>query len=213
MRGFVLGTLLAAAVLASACSAEPEAPPVVVPGAPGEPARTLPADEASSAVPANRHNDADVSYAQRMIMHHQQAIRMGELAPARAAREDVKGLAARITATQAPEITSMTAWLRQRGLEVPGEHAGHHGSHGATTGIAGEMPGMATEEQLAALAAATGPEFDRMFLQLMTAHHEGAITMATEVLAAGSDVFVEEMATDVIASQSDEVTRMRSMAG
>ncbi|MFD4198095.1 DUF305 domain-containing protein [Amycolatopsis thermoflava] len=209
MRGFVVGTLLAAAVLASACSAEPEAPPVVVPGAPGEPARTLPADEASSAVPANRHNDADVSYAQRMIMHHQQAIRMGELAPARAAREDVKGLAARITATQAPEITSMTAWLRQRGLEVPGEHAGHHGSHAEH----GPMPGMATEEQLAALAAATGPEFDRMFLQLMTAHHEGAITMATEVLGAGSDVFVEEMATDVIASQSDEVTRMRSMAG
>ncbi|MGW4585701.1 DUF305 domain-containing protein [Amycolatopsis thermoflava] len=209
MRGFVVGTLLAAAVLASACSAEPEAPPVVVPGAPGEPARTLPADEASSAVPANRHNDADVSYAQRMIMHHQQAIRMGELAPARAAREDVKGLAARITATQAPEITSMTAWLRQRGLEVPGEHAGHHGSHAEL----GPMPGMATEEQLAALAAATGPEFDRMFLQLMTAHHEGAITMATEVLGAGSDVFVEEMATDVIASQSDEVTRMRSMAG
>ncbi|MEU0469209.1 MULTISPECIES: DUF305 domain-containing protein [unclassified Amycolatopsis] len=206
MRGFVVGTLLAAAVLASACAAEPEAPPVVVPGAPGEPARTLPADEAGSAVPANRHNDADVSYAQRMIMHHQQAIRMGELAPARAAREDVKGLAARITATQAPEITSMTAWLRQRGLEVPGEHAGHHGSHGP-------MPGMATEEQLAALAAASGPEFDRMFLQLMTAHHEGAITMATEVLSAGSDVFVEEMATDVIASQSDEVTRMRSMAG
>ncbi|MGI6875687.1 DUF305 domain-containing protein [Amycolatopsis sp. 3B14] len=209
MRGFVVGTLLAAAVLASACSAEPEAPPVVVPGAPGEPARTLPADEASSAVPANRHNDADVSYAQRMIMHHQQAIRMGELAPARAAREDVKGLAARITATQAPEITSMTAWLRQRGLEVPGEHAGHHGSHAEL----GPMPGMATEEQLAALAAATGPEFDRMFLQLMTAHHEGAITMATEVLGAGADVFVEEMATDVIASQSDEVTRMRSMAG
>ncbi|ROS38971.1 DUF305 domain-containing protein [Amycolatopsis thermoflava] len=209
MRGFVVGTLLAAAVLASACSAEPEAPPVVVPGAPGEPARTLPADEASSAMPANRHNDADVSYAQRMIMHHQQAIRMGELAPARAAREDVKGLAARITATQAPEITSMTAWLRQRGLEVPGEHAGHHGSHAEL----GPMPGMATEEQLAALAAATGPEFDRMFLQLMTAHHEGAITMATEVLGAGSDVFVEEMATDVIASQSDEVTRMRSMAG
>ncbi|MFD4255795.1 DUF305 domain-containing protein [Amycolatopsis thermoflava] len=209
MRGFVVGTLLAAAVLASACSAEPEAPPVVVPGAPGEPARTLPADEASLAVPANRHNDADVSYAQRMIMHHQQAIRMGELAPARAAREDVKGLAARITATQAPEITSMTAWLRQRGLEVPGEHAGHHGSHAEH----GPMPGMATEEQLAALAAATGPEFDRMFLQLMTAHHEGAITMATEVLGAGSDVFVEEMATDVIASQSDEVTRMRSMAG
>ncbi|MFJ8812226.1 DUF305 domain-containing protein [Amycolatopsis thermoflava] len=209
MRGFVVGTLLAAAVLASACSAEPEAPPVVVPGAPGEPARTLPADEASSAMPANRHNDADVSYAQRMIMHHQQAIRMGELAPARAAREDVKGLAARITATQAPEITSMTAWLRQRGLEVPGEHAGHHGSHAEH----GPMPGMATEEQLAALAAATGPEFDRMFLQLMTAHHEGAITMATEVLGAGSDVFVEEMATDVIASQSDEVTRMRSMAG
>ena len=207
MRGFVVGTLLAAAVLASACSAEPEAPPVVVPGAPGEPARTMPADEASAAVPANRHNDADVAYVQRMIVHHQQAIRMGELAPARAAREDVQGLAARITATQGPEITSMTAWLRQRGLEVPGEHAGHHGTH------AGPMPGMASEERLAALSAASGPDFDRLFLQLMTAHHEGAITMATEVLGAGSDVFVEEMAGDVIASQTDEVTRMRSMTG
>ncbi|OXM72923.1 DUF305 domain-containing protein [Amycolatopsis thermalba] len=209
MRGFVVGTLLAAAVLGAACAPEPEAPPVVVPGAPGEPARTLPADEASAAVPSNRHNDADVSYVQRMIMHHQQAIRMGELVPARAAREDVKGLAARIAATQGPEITSMTAWLRQRGLEVPGEHSGHHGSHAEH----GPMPGMATEEQLAALAAASGPEFDRLFLQLMTAHHEGAITMATEVLGAGADVFVEEMATDVIASQTDEVHRMRAMAG
>ncbi|GHE91763.1 lipoprotein [Amycolatopsis deserti] len=212
MRGFVVGTLLAAAVLASGCAAEPEAPPVVVPGAPGEPARTMPADEASTVVPPNRHNDADVSYAQRMIMHHQQAIQMGELAPARAAREDVKGLAARIAATQAPEIASMTAWLRQRGLEVPGEHSGHHGAHGSPAEH-GPMPGMATEEQMAALAAASGPEFDRLFLQLMTAHHEGAITMATEVLSAGSDVFVEEMATDVIASQTDEVHRMRAMAG
>ncbi|GAB3579664.1 DUF305 domain-containing protein [Amycolatopsis endophytica] len=207
MRRIVGGVLVA--LLVAACSAEPEAPPVVVPGAPGEPARTLPADEASGAVPANQHNDADVAYVQRMILHHGQAIRMGSLAPARAAREDVKGLAARITATQGPEITTMTAWLRQRGLEVPGEHAGHHG-HAADHG---PMPGMATEEQLAALEAASGPEFDRQFLQLMTVHHEGAITMASEVLGAGSDVFVEEMAGDVIASQSDEVTRMRTMAG
>lgn len=121
-------------------------------------------------------------------------------------REDVAGLAARIAATQGPEIATMTAWLRQRGLEVPGEHAHHGVDHGA-------MPGMATEEQPAALEAASGLGFDRLFLQLMTAHHEEAITMTAEVLGAGSDVFVEEVAGDVIATQTDEVARMRAMAG
>jgi uncharacterized protein (DUF305 family) len=74
-----------------------------------------------------------------------------------------------------------------------------------------QMPGMATPEQLAALRAASGADFDRLFFQLMTAHHEGALTMATEVLSTGSDVFVEEMAQEVLATQTDEIGRMRTM--
>lgn len=75
----------------------------------------------------------------------------------------------------------------------------------------GAMPGMATERQLAELTAATGTDFDRLFLKLMTTHHEGAVTMAGEALAGGNNVAVEEMATEVVATQSAEIHRMRAM--
>jgi uncharacterized protein (DUF305 family) len=72
---------------------------------------------------------------------------------------------------------------------------------------------MATAEQLAALKAASGPAFDKMFLELMTRHHEGAVTMAADLLQTGSDVFVEEMAQDVISTQQKEIGQMKAMLG
>jgi uncharacterized protein (DUF305 family) len=73
------------------------------------------------------------------------------------------------------------------------------------------MPGMATADQMAALKAATGADFDRLYLQLMIAHHEGAVRMAVEVLSSGRDVRVEEMANDVAVSQTDEMERMKAI--
>lgn len=189
------------AVLAVAgCTASPPAqdqPAVIVPGKPGEPAKTLPADQAGSAVRKPRYNDADVRYVRMMITHHQQAIEMTGLVATRAAREDLKALASRIADTQGPDTKAMEAWIVKNNAPA---HENHE-----------QMPGMANAEQLAALRAAGGPAFDTLFLRLMTTHHQGAIAMATELLQTGSDIFVEEMAQDVIATQQKEIGLMTAM--
>ncbi|GLZ41137.1 DUF305 domain-containing protein [Actinokineospora sp. NBRC 105648] len=189
-----------------ACSAEPTPTPnpVVQPGKPGEPNKTLSAEEAAAGVPVVPPNDADFDYAEMMIMHHQQAVEMTALAATRAVNTSVKGLASRIADTQRPEIDMMNTWLERNGrAKVDPAHAGHH--------MHMTMPGIATPEQLADLAAATGPAFDALFLQLMIKHHEGAVEMAHVVQKDGSDIKVQEMADHVIAEQTDEIKRMHTM--
>jgi uncharacterized protein (DUF305 family) len=173
---------------------------VIVPGKPGEQAKVLPADQAAEAIPPAKPAEADFSYVHRMIAHHQQAVELTGLAAERAVREEVRGIAARIADAQQPEISVMTQWLRRNGRDAGDAH------HDAAN-----MPGMATPDQLTALRTASGPDFDRLFLQLMVAHHEGAVLMATELLSTGTDVFVEEMANEVIATQSAEIQRMKAM--
>ncbi|MFI9151459.1 DUF305 domain-containing protein [Streptomyces sp. NPDC053367] len=176
-------------------------PSVLVPGLPGEENRTLSAEEAAAQqAEDDTPNSADVSYVRMMIRHHQQALKMAELAPRQARSDRVKRLAERITAAQGPEIGAMRGWLETHGQSE--EAAGH--DHAA-------MPGMATEAQLTELRAARGEAFDALFLRLMIAHHEGAITMATDVKAQGNNIQVEEMADDVVAQQTSEITRMRDM--
>ncbi|MEV3988365.1 DUF305 domain-containing protein [Streptomyces sp. NPDC049837] len=175
-------------------------PAVVAPGKPGEPARTLSPEEARKAVPPDTPNSADFTYAQMMIVHHGQALEMTALAAKQAASPQVKLLAARIAAAQEPEIGAMRGWLKNNG--GPTTHPGH--DHGT-------MPGMATGAQMAQLRGARGKAFDELFLKLMITHHQGAVTMATEALSEGNNVQVEEMANDVIAQQTAEINRMRSM--
>lgn len=192
--------LTAGVVLALAgCGAPvPEGPPVVVPGAPGEPAQVLSGAEAAerrSPVPVS---PADVEFVERMVPHHEQALRMAALAPTRAGDPGVRAMAERIAGVQGPEIAVLESWLaRQEG----------HGSHGEHTG----MPGMATPAQLDELAAATGPAFDRLFVARMIAHHEGALAMAAQVRAAGTDLFVAGFADDVVATQSADIDRLRGL--
>ncbi|MEU9860108.1 DUF305 domain-containing protein [Streptomyces sp. NPDC047971] len=211
IRGAVAVALSAAAVWAlAACDAAPDAkepqsqgasaPAVVAPGKPGEPARRISPAEASRLLPDDKPNAADFTYAQMMIVHHRQALTMTALAPERAASAQVKKLADRITAAQKPEIDAMEGWLKNNG--GPREQGGH--DHHT-------MPGMATEAQLAQLRQAKGTAFDELFLKLMVTHHEGAVTMAAEVLGQGNNVLVEEMANDVMAQQTAEINRMRSM--
>jgi uncharacterized protein (DUF305 family) len=199
--------LAAAALSLTACSADPppraaaeSTVPIIVPGRPGEDARTVSPAEAATLVPTPTANAADVKYVQDMIIHHRQALDMANLAPSRARSATLKGLASRIADSQGPEIQFMTSWLQQQGQRVPDHHAGH-----------GDMPGMAAPEQLEALEAASGEDFDRLFLDLMIAHHRGAITMSEQVLTGGSHIKIEELANDVSATQGAEIRRMLEM--
>ncbi|MFD4898250.1 DUF305 domain-containing protein [Streptomyces sp. NPDC058411] len=178
-----------------------EGPSVVAPGKPGEPARTLSADEAVKAAGDDTPNSADFRYARMMIAHHEQALVLTGLVPGRAASTSVERLAKRISASQKPEIGAMEGWLKKNGGDDREET---HEDHAA-------MPGMATDQQITQLRAAHGKAFDRLFLELMITHHQGAVTMATEALADGNNVLVEEMANDVVAQQTVEIDRMRGL--
>ncbi|MFC7644934.1 DUF305 domain-containing protein [Streptosporangium lutulentum] len=153
------------------------------------------------AVPVETPNAVDVIFMQNMISHHRQALDMAALAPTRADSDKLKGLASRIKDVQGPEIQFMTSWLQQQGQKVPDHHAAHT-----------DMPGMATPEQIEALKAASGKDFDRLFLQLMIAHHEGALKMAEQALVGGSHQKIEEVANDITATQNAEIRRMLEMS-
>ncbi|MFE6099293.1 DUF305 domain-containing protein [Streptomyces laurentii] len=173
---------------------------VVAPGRPGEPAKRVTPEEAARMLPDEKPNSADFRYIQMMIEHHRQALTMTALVPERAASPQVKKVAERISSGQGPEISAMQGWLTKNGGPRPQTGHDHH-----------TMPGMATKAQLAELKAARGKAFDDLFLSLMIKHHEGALTMAGELLTQGNNVLVEEMANDVIAQQTAEIERMRSL--
>lgn len=154
------------------------------------------------------HNAADVAFATDMIPHHQQALEMADLAGQRAANAQVKALAAAIKAAQDPEIQTMSGWLSRWGQPVPTDTDGHdmadmsHGD-GAT------MDGMMTDEETQRLAAASGADFDRLWLQLMIRHHQGAVSMATTASGAGESAEVKTLAQRIVASQQAEIETMQ----
>ncbi|MGW6490490.1 DUF305 domain-containing protein [Streptomyces sp. NPDC055056] len=205
----VVASLAVAALALAGCdsgsdakSASAGGPSVIAPGKPGEAAETLSAKEADERrSDDDTPNAADLAYARMMITHHTQALRMTELAPDRAESGAVRRIAGRIAAAQGPEITTMKSWLKA-----------HDGAGAGTGHDHADMPGMATKAQLAELRAADGSAFDRLFLRLMISHHDGAITMATDVKAQGNNIQIEEMADDVIAQQTSEISRMRAMS-
>lgn len=213
--------------LASACTPDDgsatSAPSSVVvqPGRPGEPARTVAPEDYADAGDERRWNQADVDFMTHMIAHHLQALEISELAADRAEAEQVRAIASRIYDTQGAEIRALAAWLQERGQPVPAEVAqldgsgprapgGGHGDH-ADHGEHADMPGMLTPEQVAALKAASGAEFDRLFLEGMIQHHEGAVDMSVEALTNGSDARAEELATDIGAGQTAEIGRLQDI--
>ena len=198
--------LLFASVAAVSCrSATPASPQIIQPGAPGQASRVVDAAAAAdvSKVP---FTPADVRFMQGMIGHHAQALDMTALVATRSSSEAIRKLAQRIELSQADEIKMMQEWLTGRGQKVPDQHA-HH-APGATL-----MPGMLTAGEMARLAQATGPEFDRLFLEFMIKHHEGALTMVQDLFAqpgAGQESDVFAFASDVDADQRMEIDRMRA---
>jgi uncharacterized protein (DUF305 family) len=168
--------------------------------APGGTTPTAPA--ASSA-----HNAADVVFAQNMIPHHRQAVEMAGLVAGRSQNPQVLDLAARIGGAQAPEIQTMTGWLQQWGAEVPSDSGMMGGDHTGMTGMSGTM----TPGQMQQLGQANGAGFDRMFLQLMTEHHTGAIAMAKIELTDGQDLAAKNLAQQIITAQQAEITEMKDL--
>jgi uncharacterized protein (DUF305 family) len=178
----------------------------VQPGAPGEPTEEL-SDEEADAVTPPEHSPADTAFMQDMILHHQQALDMAALVEDRTERDDLPMLAERITVAQESEIELIEEWLSDRDEEVPDTDVdADHGEHA-------DMPGMATEAQLEALEDARGAAFDRMFLELMIAHHRGAVTMVEELYADGGGLepAADRLARDVEADQNAEITRMEEL--
>jgi len=205
---FVALVSVAAASCRSAAPVEPQSAPLVQPGAPGQPSHPIAPAKAADQSKV-QFTQADVKFMQGMIGHHQQAVDMVALLYTHTSSEDMKMLGRRIDISQQDEIKMMKHWLQVRGQEIPSEHAMH--MHGATL-----MPGMLTEEEMARLAQAKGPEFDKLFLEGMIKHHGGALTMVHELFAtpgAGQDSEMFGFASDVEADQQAEIDRMSAMLG
>ena len=162
------------------------------------------------------YSDADIEFMSGMIPHHAQAVIMGGWAKTHGARQDVAILCERIVVGQTDEIGMMQQWLRDRGLPVPDAKATKHKMK--MNGMEHEMlmPGMMTDEEMAALDKARGPEFDRLFLEGMIRHHQGAVDMVEELFkayGAAQDEVIYKFASDVYADQSTEIARMQKMLG
>ncbi|WP_369410745.1 DUF305 domain-containing protein [Erythrobacter ani] len=199
--------LVTAMLLGTSSMAFAQSAPILQPGAPGENSKTLSAQEATQ-LASSKYTQADVKFMQQMIVHHQQAVIMSELAADRTNNEEVVTIAGRIVSSQADEIEFMQQWLAARGEPTELAMAGMAGhEHHAHMGMAG----MATAEQLAQLAASQGTEFDRQFLTLMIAHHEGAIDMVEALLeqpGSAADPILFRFAGDIENDQTSEIDRM-----
>ncbi|MGV9989188.1 DUF305 domain-containing protein [Streptomyces sp. NPDC003374] len=159
-------------------------------------------------------NAQDVSFAQGMIPHHRQAVAMAALAPARAKSARVKDLAGKIERAQDPEITTMSGWLKAWGETVPDEHgASGTGSMPGMHHSGSSMPGMMSDDDMAELKDLAGARFDKAFLDMMIAHHQGAVAMARTEQTRGSYGPARKMAESIVESQSAEITRMRKLLG
>jgi len=197
---FRLWTVLSVAVLATACASAQKAGLYETPPGLGR----LP------------YSDADIEFMSGMIPHHAQAVIMAGWAASHGARGDVAILCERIVVGQRDEIEAMQTWLRDRGQPVPDAMSTKHVMK--MNGMEHEMlmPGMLTDEEMAALDRARGPEFDRLFLTGMIKHHQGAIDMVEQLFkayGAAQDETVFKFASDVYADQSTEISRMTEMLG
>ncbi len=211
---FSIGTrIVMLIVMMAAGSSAIAAPPIIQPGAPGEPSRVISAEEAIR-LAGLKYAAADVRFMTDMIPHHQQALDMSALVAERTARPEMIELARRIESTQKDEIELMEQWLDERGESLPDRdwrpHVepghGHHHHH--------TMQGMATIEQMNELAAASGETFDTLFLRLMIDHHDGALKMVEELFehpGAAQDPALFEFVTDIKNDQTAEIERMTAM--
>ena len=191
--------------------ADPQAPVVVQPGAPGQPTKTLPAETRPTLPTATA---ADINFMQGMIMHHAQAVEMTALINSHTQNKQLHTLGARINKSQSDEISFMKRWLMARGQ--PTTHAMHHMPGMDMSSDSMLMPGMLSAKQMEALRKAKGEQFDRLFLTGMIQHHEGALTMVKDLFdtaGAGQDAELFNFVTDVDSGQRAEIRIMQTMLG
>jgi uncharacterized protein (DUF305 family) len=171
---------------------------------------------AAPAPPAQKPNDADVHFMSGMIPHHAQAVLIAGWAKTHTTNRQLQILCERIIVSQRDEIELMRNWLADRGLPVPPPDATHHKMKHGDMEHDMLMPGMLSDEELARLNHARGEEFDRLFLQFMIKHHEGAIAMVDQLFkadGAAQDETVFRFAADVHADQTSEIAVMKQMLG
>jgi uncharacterized protein (DUF305 family) len=156
-------------------------------------------------------NDADVTFAQMMIPHHEQALEMAKTADGRASDAEIKTLATDIEKAQDPEIQTMKSWLKAWGKPESAEESMPGMDHGSGGMDHSQMPGMMSDEDMKKLEAAKGTEFDRMFAEMMIEHHKGAITMAEDEQKNGRNATAKKLAADVVKTQSAEVEKFEKI--
>ena len=181
--------------------------PIIQPGAPGYPSKVLNESEATN-IANTSYINADVKFLQGMIVHHEQAILMSEMSDIRTNNETILDLAKRIDASQKDEINFMESWLKDRN-EFQNISNSSHQNHKMHTSM--NMEGMATPKQLDDLRDAKSTDFDRLFLQLMINHHDGALEMVEELKkypGNAYDPILNEFVSDLINDQGVEIERM-----
>jgi uncharacterized protein (DUF305 family) len=195
----VVATGVALAALLAACGGSSSGTGVAGGGASS-------AEQGATAAGDAASREADIVFAQSMVPHHQQAVEMADLALKNASSDRVKELASRINGAQDPEIESMRGWL-----EIWGADEGMAGMDHSGMDMGGSLPGMMSEADMTRLAAAAGADFDRMWLQMMIAHHQGALTMADGVLTTTADPQVKALAQAVVSGQTEEIDTMKGL--
>lgn len=158
------------------------------------------------------HNDADVTFASDMLQHHAQALAMVNLTVERTMTPDFKALATRIREAQAPEIEMMADWLTEWGEKVPETSNDHeHADMGTMPEGTEDMPGMMSADEMKSLEDAADGDFEKMWLEMMTRHHKGAIEMAKTEQEKGQYKPAVDLANSIVTSQSDEIEEMKGL--
>ncbi len=183
--------LLAAVVAVTGCGSSDD----------GNDASTTPVSGTPATGP---HNAADVRFATDMVPHHAQAVEMADMAVGSATDDRVKSLAASIESAQDPEIMQMNGWLKGWGEGTPdtsmtGMPGMHHGA------------GMMTDAEMSALSNASGADFDRMWVQMMIRHHQGAVAMARTEIGTGQNPDAKLLAQSIVDSQTAQIAEMRRL--
>jgi uncharacterized protein (DUF305 family) len=159
--------------------------------------------------PPSSANEADADFVRMMIPHHHQALVLSRLAPDRTTSSDLLALAGRIDVEQTVEITTMQQWQAQNGFDETDPESAYTMMMQDPMMI--EMMGMATQAELDQLETLSGTAFDKLFLQLMIDHHQGAIDMCVQVMTHGQEPVLQSMANEMLTTQSTQIFQMQAM--